>query len=167
MNIDSVLSRLDKVKSRGKDKWIACCPAHDDKNPSLAISIVDDTVLFKCFSGCGGVEVMEALEVRGCQKEDFFPYRPQNRSSLFATPEVYYSQKQLEELELQVHFLHVYAEDRLQGKNIAANDLNKARRCYASIKKELSRLANSAHSELCNRAKYTTTMIQDLSKRYG
>jgi hypothetical protein len=59
-NIDLVLSVLEKVKPRGQDKWLACCPAHDDKDPSLSIALVDDRVLLKCWSGCGGVEVMEA-----------------------------------------------------------------------------------------------------------
>lgn len=59
-NIDLVLSALDKVKPRGADKWLACCPAHDDKDPSLSIALKDDRVLLKCWAGCGGVEIMEA-----------------------------------------------------------------------------------------------------------
>ena len=35
MNADTLLSRLDKVKLTGPDKWVARCPAHDDRGPSL------------------------------------------------------------------------------------------------------------------------------------
>ncbi|MBN6742209.1 hypothetical protein JKG47_17095 [Acidithiobacillus sp. MC6.1] len=51
--IDKVLSALDGVKKTGPDKWIARCPAHDDKRPSLSVKQADDgKVLFKCWSGC-------------------------------------------------------------------------------------------------------------------
>jgi len=33
---DILLARLDGVKRTGPDRWIARCPAHDDKRPSLA-----------------------------------------------------------------------------------------------------------------------------------
>ncbi|MEQ1600386.1 MAG: hypothetical protein ABL885_01305, partial [Methylophilaceae bacterium] len=35
--LDTLLSKLDKVKQNGAGKWIARCPAHDDRSPSLAI----------------------------------------------------------------------------------------------------------------------------------
>lgn len=65
MNIDQFLNKLDKVKSRGHNKWIACCPVHDDKSPSLAISLAEgDRLLFHCF-GCGanGIEICKALDI--------------------------------------------------------------------------------------------------------
>ena len=43
-----VVGRLDQVKQTGRGQWLAICPYHDDKNPSLSIS--EDA--FNCF-GCG------------------------------------------------------------------------------------------------------------------
>ena len=59
------LSTLHKFKSIGKDRYVACCPAHDDKSPSLSLTDFGDKVLFHCFAGCSQTEVIEALRVRG------------------------------------------------------------------------------------------------------
>jgi len=41
MNIEILLSRLEKVKPHGNGKYLACCPAHNDKSPSLAIREIE------------------------------------------------------------------------------------------------------------------------------
>jgi hypothetical protein len=69
--LDKVLSCLDKVKSAGTDKWKACCPAHDDKNPSLAISETSGgVVLLKCWAGCTTQSIVSAI---GLELRDLFP----------------------------------------------------------------------------------------------
>jgi DNA primase len=55
-----ILPKLNKVK-RDQNGWTACCPAHDDKNPSLAIAVEDKKILFKCFAGCSYKEIVQAL----------------------------------------------------------------------------------------------------------
>lgn len=46
--------------------WHACCPAHDDREPSLAIRDGDDgRVLVHCHAGCDQRDVIEALHRRG------------------------------------------------------------------------------------------------------
>ncbi len=56
---------LDKVKWRGDRDFSACCPAHDDKNPSFHARDVDGKILVKCFAGCTQGEVISALRDRG------------------------------------------------------------------------------------------------------
>ncbi|MHB1669993.1 hypothetical protein [Thiomonas sp.] len=69
--IDAVLHRLEKVKRTAPDKWIARCPAHDDKRPSLSIREAEDgKVLLRCWSGCGAAEIVNAL---GLSLSDLFP----------------------------------------------------------------------------------------------
>lgn len=69
--LEKVLNRLDKVKSTGRSKWMACCPAHDDKDPSLSITEAGDgTVLLKCWAGCTAAEIVEAI---GLGLRDLFP----------------------------------------------------------------------------------------------
>jgi len=63
MNIDDILDRLDKVKSSGTGKWQACCPAHDDKSPSLAIKDAGDRVLLHCFGGCTAQDICAAIGI--------------------------------------------------------------------------------------------------------
>lgn len=58
---DRVLDHLDAVRQTGEGTWIARCPAHDDRTPSLSVREVSDRVLVHCFAGCGATEVMAAL----------------------------------------------------------------------------------------------------------
>lgn len=75
--LDKVISCLEKVKSAGTNKWKACCPAHDDKDPSLAISETSDgTVLLKCWAGCTVQDIVSAI---GLELRDLFPGNKQPR----------------------------------------------------------------------------------------
>ena len=77
--IDTVLHRLEKVKRTGPDRWIAKCPAHDDRRPSLSIREAEDhKVLLKCWTGCSAAEIVAAL---GLSLADLFPH---DRRSLAA-----------------------------------------------------------------------------------
>lgn len=51
MNLESILGRLQRVRRNGTG-WMALCPAHEDKNPSLSIRAENGRVLLKCFAGC-------------------------------------------------------------------------------------------------------------------
>lgn len=61
--VDSLLSRLDKVRPSGDDSWMACCPSHDDRSPSLSIRDTGDKVLLHCFAGCPAQDVLDALDM--------------------------------------------------------------------------------------------------------
>ena len=46
--------------------WMACCPAHADRTPSLSIQdSANGTVLVHCFSGCDQRQVLKALKACG------------------------------------------------------------------------------------------------------
>jgi hypothetical protein len=71
--IDLVLHNpyLRKLKSDGHGGWTACCPAHNDENPSLSISEGDDgRVLLYCHAGCSFANVVDSL---GLEQSDCFP----------------------------------------------------------------------------------------------
>ena len=61
MTMDDLLTRLEKVCARGSSKWSARCPAHADKNPSLAIAEGERGLLVKCWAGCTLDEITRAL----------------------------------------------------------------------------------------------------------
>ena len=71
MSIEVFLNRLNKVTQKGNGKWLACCPVHNDKSPSLAIDDDNGVVLIHCF-GCGatGPEVADKL---GIDISELFP----------------------------------------------------------------------------------------------
>ncbi len=68
MTTEAFLLRLDQVRpsSRG---FMARCPAHDDKSPSLSIHETDDRVLAHCFAGCQPEAICRAL---GLELRDLF-----------------------------------------------------------------------------------------------
>ena len=68
MQLIDLLNSLDKVSQRG-DQYTACCPAHDDKNPSLAVTVKDNKILLKCWSGCTTQDITGAL---GLKVSDLF-----------------------------------------------------------------------------------------------
>ncbi len=71
-----ILERLQKVRRTGAGRWIACCPAHNDKSPSLAVREADGgRVLIHCFGGCSAQEIVGAL---GLELSDLFPPRNEN-----------------------------------------------------------------------------------------
>lgn len=73
MSAASLIDRLSKVKQTAPDRWIAACPSHEDKSPSLSIREVSDgRVLVKCFAGCGAADVVAAV---GLNMSDLFPAR--------------------------------------------------------------------------------------------
>jgi hypothetical protein len=55
-----IFSRLDKFKALGNGKYVACCPAHQDKTPSLAIEDKGDRLVLHCFAGCGTDDILTA-----------------------------------------------------------------------------------------------------------
>ena len=71
MSIDTLIARLDGVKETGPGKYLACCPAHDDKSPSLAICETGEgLVLLHCFVGCDPESVLDAI---GLTFSDLYP----------------------------------------------------------------------------------------------
>jgi len=73
MSANSVLSRLEGVRCTGQGRWIALCPAHDDRHPSLSIRELEDRrVLVHCHAACATENVLTAL---GLTWADVMPER--------------------------------------------------------------------------------------------
>lgn len=71
--IPTILSVLDGVKKVGTSTWVCRCPAHEDRSPSLRVTMVEDgRVLIHCFAGCGAGDVLAAV---GMSMRDLFPRR--------------------------------------------------------------------------------------------
>jgi hypothetical protein len=66
-----LVSKIERIKSTGKGKWIACCPSHNDRSPSLSVRELDDgRVLIHCHAGCSPEEVVTSV---GLQMSDLMP----------------------------------------------------------------------------------------------
>lgn len=84
--INQLLSKFQKVKKTGANKWLACCPVHDDRTPSLAIRDDNGKIIMHCF-GCGA-NGLAVIEVVGMDAADLFPpsveYDKRGRSKIYA-----------------------------------------------------------------------------------
>lgn len=58
---DNLLHRLVGLRQTAPDRWVARCPSHDDRGPSLSIRQTGDRLLLRCFAGCTAVDVVGAL----------------------------------------------------------------------------------------------------------
>lgn len=73
MSAQILLDRLDGVRPSGAGRWVARCPAHPDRSPSLSIRELNDgRVLIHDFAGCPPGDVLAAL---GLSLGDLFPER--------------------------------------------------------------------------------------------
>jgi len=78
MSIASDIAQaLPKFKKLASGDYIACCPAHDDNNPSLSIAEGDGKALVHCHAGCSQDAVVDALKAAGVWPEP--EERDQNR----------------------------------------------------------------------------------------
>jgi putative DNA primase/helicase len=67
MSAASIANHLHGKKSGSG--WIARCPAHDDRNPSLSLREADGKILVHCHAGCEQRAVVAALKSRGLWPE--------------------------------------------------------------------------------------------------
>ena len=68
MTLEDVLRRFPSARRNGAN-WMALCPAHADKNPSLAISEKNGKILLNCFAGCKKDAICAAA---GMEMRDLF-----------------------------------------------------------------------------------------------
>lgn len=60
--ITALLDRLQGVRQTGPARWLAPCPAHEDRSPSLSIrELPDGRVLLHDFGGCDTGAVLAAV----------------------------------------------------------------------------------------------------------
>lgn len=131
--LERFLERLEKVRKSGKG-YRACCPVHNDKDPSMSITEKDGKVLAYCFScGANGPEVAEALDLP--------------MSALFSEPfiKVGLSRKDREDLEMDRLVIEIAKSN--QPKNY--NDFKRLRLAKERVKQlEALEAENSLHNSV-------------------
>lgn len=74
--VDRLLGRLEGVRQTGPGRWVARCPAHDDRRPSLSLrELSDGKLLVHCWAGCAAAEVVTAV---GLGLADLFEKPPEH-----------------------------------------------------------------------------------------
>lgn len=117
MNVEALLAQLSKVKSKGGGEWIACCPSHPDKTPSLAIKECSDgRLLINCFAGCMVEDVVGAV---GLTLSDLMPPKPLDHAVKRAP---FSARTALEALAYQASIVAVAASDMSRGRDLSLAD---------------------------------------------
>lgn len=121
--VELLLSRLQKVKGRN-GSWTACCPAHNDKGPSLAIREADDgRILLHCFAGCETLSVVQAV---GMDMTDLFP--PDNKRRDYPVEgkprlkPAFYASDLIRILAFEALVVSICASDMRRGKTLSDDD---------------------------------------------
>lgn len=74
MSAETLLARCEKVRRTGPGRWVCCCPAHNDKTPSMNVKEeADGRVLIICRAGCSALEILDAA---GLEWDALFPEKP-------------------------------------------------------------------------------------------
>lgn len=118
------LSNLERFKRVGRNRYVACCPAHEDRNPSLSITDSETKLLVHCFSGCTQAEVITALSALGLWHK-----HSRKKSTPYSTDELTYmrffclawngsvrnkkpvADEETSQMEAYLRVLRVYADD--------------------------------------------------------
>lgn len=137
MKIDLILSRVEKARKTGRDSWIACCPAHPDKSPSMTLRELDDgRVLVHCFAGCSVEEILASLSL---EFDALFPDNPIEHAAPTRRP--FPAADVLEALSMESLVVIVASANIRQG--IALNDADHERLLLATERIQQGReLAN-------------------------
>jgi hypothetical protein len=88
VTVEELLGLVERVK-KVPGGWLACCPSHDDRSPSLSVAEKDGRILLHCHAGCTVEAILAAL---GREKRDLFtdqgapPHTPPDVRAPLHTP---------------------------------------------------------------------------------
>lgn len=118
MSADMLLSKLDGVKRTGSGRWIARCPAHNDRRASLSIRELEDgRLLVHDFAGCYVQDIVAAV---GLDMTALFPERPIQLAKSERRP--FPASDVLRCVVFEVLLVSVAAADMAAGKRLSQND---------------------------------------------
>ncbi len=61
--LNEVLAKLKRVR-KVRGGWIARCPAHEDRNPSLSLTVREEKILIHCHAGCTAESICAAIGIK-------------------------------------------------------------------------------------------------------
>ncbi|WP_027949849.1 hypothetical protein [Haliea salexigens] len=123
MSAHDIVSRLDHCRQVSDGKWMARCPAHDDKGPSLSIRDVGDgRTLVNCFAGCGANDVLASI---GFELSDLYPPTDRNYPA---------ERKRRTETEDEL-VVEIGRQAMSKGQRLEGKDLERFRQALINTKK--------------------------------
>lgn len=140
--IENFLQNLKKVRGRN-GRWTACCPAHDDRSPSLAIREGEDgRVLVHCFGGCDIHSIVQAV---GMDMGDLFPPEEKRKTYQQGTRQpvkpAFFASDLMRVISFEALVVMITAFDMSSGKKLSDADRARLMLAYERID-EAMRYAN-------------------------
>jgi hypothetical protein len=123
MSAAAIVERLRGTRRTGDGRWIAKCPAHEDRRASLSIrELGDGRVLVHCFTGCQVEAILAAVDL---EFEALFPPRSIERAAGVrpAVPASDVLRAIVDELDVVM----VVAGDLAQGRLVSETDFARLR----------------------------------------
>lgn len=131
MAAQDLISRLNKVRQTGPGSWIACCPAHEDRTPSLTVKEADDgRVLVHCFAGCAVENIVGAV---GMELSDLFPDRP--LTVAYAEPRRlrFNARDVLNSVSHELTVISLVLNDVIKGERVTEDDLRRFQKAVERV----------------------------------
>lgn len=132
--IANLLAHFEKVTQTRNPKfdasYKACCPAHDDTNPSLGIALTDDgKILINCLSHqCAPADILAAV---GLSFSDLYPKPLHHHSKGIKKP--FPAAEVLRAISLEVTVVCICAESLMRDKDINTGDFERLQLAYSRI----------------------------------
>ncbi|MEW8001048.1 MAG: hypothetical protein AB2777_21160 [Candidatus Thiodiazotropha endolucinida] len=118
--IETVLHHLDKVREMGTPgKWMARCPSHKDKTPSLSISLRGESIALYCHAGCSTEDVLDSI---GLTFSDLYGKEKANYQAAIANRGKK-ALKHLNPYDVDVMVLRLAKEDLEGGRALSVEDM--------------------------------------------
>jgi CHC2 zinc finger len=130
MSVDVLLSRLKKVRRTSGNSWLACCPAHEDRSPSMTIKDVGDgRILIHCFAGCDTEAILGAV---GMGWDDVLPEKAIDHHIAPVKGKIFPNDA-LKVIQHEVRIVLVAAYDLRRGKQIGEHDMVRLEKAMSRI----------------------------------
>lgn len=122
MSAELLLSRVKKVRRTAGNSWVACCPAHEDRSPSMTVKDVGDgRVLIHCFAGCDVESILGAV---GMDWSDILPESPIDHHIAPVRGKIFPNDA-LKVIQNEVRLVMVAAYDMRRGKSLSNQDMKR------------------------------------------
>lgn len=124
MSAAPLLERLHNVRKAGDGRWMARCPAHEDKRASLSVrELGDGRVLLHDFGGC---ETRTILAMLGLEMGSLFPERLADATSSRDRSHWHGQREALKVLRDEARIIVICADDITNGRPLDAHDATRA-----------------------------------------
>ena len=120
MSFEALIDRLDGVKHTGPGRFMARCPAHDDRSPSLGVKDCGDGfIVVNCLAGCETEDVLSAL---GLTFSDVMPERIGTEHSYKPVRKRFDAGQVLRVLRSEAILVAIAAENIAEGITLSDDD---------------------------------------------